>query len=141
MIVVGDPNPTLIRWAGRDLYTVPPVLPSGDRIEDRWKAIRRAMTLAVKLADFGEPVFQNDMQLFADPTVAAPTPGSVRVLSEPIDHSHVCPRGFIIYDQETKDAVVDAFVFGKGRACMAWRPVPKATDYVCAFHPDKHDEG
>lgn len=134
MIVVGlPPHPSLIGWG--DILATPPVEPANGTEEARWVAIREAMCNAVRLADLGEPIFQYDVECYGDPAAADPTPGAVRLLTAPRSHRHACPRGFIIYDESTRHAVLEAWQYGKGRACTAWRDIPKVTDYL----PGRHD--
>lgn len=104
---------------------------------DRRAGIKAAMRIAVKSANLGDVICQNDIWFDADPFAGDPTPGRVRTLSRPVSHRHCCPRAFLIYDEATRQAVVDAWrPESKGRACIAWRDIPKVADIIVAHHGD-----
>lgn len=139
--VVGEPvHPSIHQWG--EVVNVPAVVidtPEGAgykmrRRYDRHTGIRQAMSDALHFAELGDLIMQNDVELLDDPFAGKEWKYHVRTLVAPLSDAHVCPQAFIVYDEETREEVLDVWNGSRHQACVAWCAVPFVEDYVVAVH-------
>lgn len=101
--------------------------------------ILRAMRMAVAMAAPGDVILQDDMVPVEDDGPIETVPGQVTTLDQPSSRAHVCPRAFLIPDQETRAALIAAWSDETRTACYGWAAIPKVQGPVIYHHPRRDD--
>ena len=138
--VVGEPKHDLSQFGA--VHVVDPVVidtPPGPgypmrRRYDHFEGIKQAMSVAVKKAKLGDLIIQNDVELTGDPFTGEKVVGSIRLLVTPRIPHHHCPQAFIVYDNKTRDAILEAWADTRDQSCIAWGPLSFVTDLTVAVH-------
>lgn len=88
--------------------------------------ILRAMRHAVEVTEPGTLILQDDIDVdFGKLGIVHVKPGAITVLNDRIGRSHICPRAFIVPDQEMKDLLLEVWSAETDTSCRLWSSVPK----------------
>lgn len=97
--------------------------------------ILRAMRLAVAQAEIGELIVQADMTA-ANEGEPGHQPGAITILDAPTSWpAHVCPRAFILGDEEIREELLRLWSDETRNACRGWWPIRKIQGPILFSHP------
>ena len=143
IIVVSEPDgyhPSCERWG--KVVVSPPVygMPSSPGISAKQTNIMAAMWRAVSIAEPGDLILQNDIDVYGDPWAEPVDHDSIRTLVGVNDKPglgwHCCPQAFIM-GRDAKSLLEDLWDPVRIHppleySCIAWAPIPKQVDYLAA---------
>lgn len=106
-------------------------------------AIEKSMHQAAWMANPGDLILQEDVQLLSNPW-QQPDPGTILLLQPKHQDRrlrwHECPQAFIVSDEQTLNTLRTAWKPSRERlwgenACLAWGDIPKQRKRLAAIHP------